>query len=111
MTLPINASSVLADDVDYVQPVPKKHAQRSSIQHWQLRDLIACPQTRKEVYYVNQNNVFCYNTETKQVRDKFSPTVRFNRTSLLGYSYDEGIDIFTNFDDGGVRLSSGRRPA
>ncbi|KAI9359547.1 WD40-repeat-containing domain protein, partial [Zopfochytrium polystomum] len=52
--------------VQFVRPSPKKHPQRSTIQHWQLRDLISCPTTRKEFVYVNQNSVLSYNTETKQ---------------------------------------------
>ncbi|KAJ3071813.1 hypothetical protein HDU98_004746 [Podochytrium sp. JEL0797] len=57
--------SYIRDDVTFVKPIPKKHPQRSSIQHWQLRDLISCPQTRKEFYSVNQNTVSKYNTETQ----------------------------------------------
>ena len=51
-----------------VQPQPKKHAHRSSIQHWQLRDLISPTDARDEFCYVNQNNVNLYNTQTKTVR-------------------------------------------
>ncbi|KAJ3099331.1 Cilia- and flagella-associated protein 43 [Phlyctochytrium planicorne] len=75
------------DDVEFVKPFAKKHAQRSSIQHWQLRDLISCPRARNEFVYVNQNNVFSYNTETKEntalLKDlTFSPT---SMTAGLGY--------------------------
>ncbi|KAI9105476.1 WD40-repeat-containing domain protein [Phlyctochytrium arcticum] len=67
------------EDVEFVKPNAKKHPQRSSIQHWQLRDLIACPSTRREFLYVNQNNVYQYNTENKVVTSvlkdlTFSPT-------------------------------------
>lgn len=57
-----------SEDVEFVRPTPKKHPQRSSIQHWQLRDLIACPSNKREFLFVNQNNVVQYNTETKVVR-------------------------------------------
>lgn len=53
------------------QPQPKKHAHRSSIQHWQLRDLISPTDARDEFCYVNQNNVNLYNTQTKQVYTTF----------------------------------------
>ena len=53
----------------------------------QLRDLIACPTNRKEFVYVNQNNVFMYNTDTKNatpiLKDlTFSPT---SMTAAHGY--------------------------
>ncbi|KAJ3212328.1 Cilia- and flagella-associated protein 43 [Dinochytrium kinnereticum] len=71
--------SYMREDVEFVKPYPKKHAQRSSIQHWQLRDLISCPKSRSEFIYVNQNNVLSYNTESKEstalLKDlTFSPT-------------------------------------
>ncbi|KAI8585750.1 WD40-repeat-containing domain protein [Geranomyces variabilis] len=56
----------MREEVEFVRPCPKKHPQRSSIQHWQLRDLISCPTRRSEFLYVNQNNVFQYNTISKQ---------------------------------------------
>ncbi|KND01502.1 uncharacterized protein SPPG_09104 [Spizellomyces punctatus DAOM BR117] len=69
----------MREDVEFVKPNAKKHPQRSSIQHWQLRDLIACPNSKHEFMYVNQNNVYQYNTEHKQVTPilkdlTFSPT-------------------------------------
>ncbi|KAI8610297.1 WD40-repeat-containing domain protein [Chytriomyces sp. MP71] len=71
--------SFMREDVTFVKPTPRKHAQRSSIQHWQLRDLLACPNNRNEFFFVNQNNVFGYNSETKTttpvLKDlTFSPT-------------------------------------
>ncbi|KAI9143811.1 WD40-repeat-containing domain protein [Paraphysoderma sedebokerense] len=63
MTIPM----LMRDDAVFVKPIPRKHPQRSTIQHWQLRDLIACPSSRKEFIYVNSNNVNLYNTDTKQV--------------------------------------------
>ncbi|KAI8830741.1 WD40-repeat-containing domain protein [Chytriomyces cf. hyalinus JEL632] len=57
--------SYMSEDVAFVKPVPRKHVNRLSIQHWQLRDLVSCPNTRKEFYFVNQNNVHGYNTDTQ----------------------------------------------
>ena len=34
----------------------------------QLRDLLVCPNSRKEFICVNQNNVVSYNTQTKKVK-------------------------------------------
>ncbi|EPZ34813.1 WD40 repeat-like protein [Rozella allomycis CSF55] len=83
----MTTSSKSYDQVEFLRPIAKKHVLRTSIQHWQLRDLITCPGNKKEIYYVNQNNVNCYNTETKQIipflKDlAFSPT---SITSNHGY--------------------------
>ncbi|KXS18570.1 WD40 repeat-like protein [Gonapodya prolifera JEL478] len=61
----------LRDDVEFVKQAPVKHPVRSSIQHWQLRDLVACPSNSREFVYVNQNNVMTYNTQTKQSNPAF----------------------------------------
>eukprot|EP00158_Paraphelidium_tribonemae_P002930 Partr_v1_DN25787_c0_g1_i16_m74544 len=61
----LSPSDSMENDL-YVKPAARKHAQRSSIQHWQLRDLINCPEKRSEFYHVHQNNVFMYNTVTAQ---------------------------------------------
>ncbi|KAI9011494.1 WD40-repeat-containing domain protein [Gaertneriomyces semiglobifer] len=75
------------EDIEFVRPNAKKHPQRSTIQHWQLRDLIACPTSKSEFFYVNQNNVLQYHTERKEalaaMKDlSFSPT---SITSGHGY--------------------------
>ncbi|KAI8807093.1 WD40-repeat-containing domain protein [Cladochytrium replicatum] len=75
------------DDVEFVKQYPKKYPQRTTIQHPQLRDLLACPKSRNEFYFVHQNNVFGYETETKQtshvLKDlTFSPT---SLTTGCGY--------------------------
>eukprot|EP00158_Paraphelidium_tribonemae_P002932 Partr_v1_DN25787_c0_g1_i1_m74524 putative Uncharacterised protein domain (DUF2415) len=63
----LSSNGLLSMENDlYVKPAARKHAQRSSIQHWQLRDLINCPEKRSEFYHVHQNNVFMYNTVTAQ---------------------------------------------
>jgi len=67
------------EETEFLQSFPKRHNQRSTIQHWQLRDLLVCPNSRKEFICVNQNNVISYNTESKKaspiLKDlNFSPT-------------------------------------
>jgi len=78
MTRPSPVEQTL-DSTQFVNTLPRRHPQRSSIQHWQLRDLIACPKTKNDVLYVNQNNVLQYNSATKIatpiLKDlSFSPT-------------------------------------
>ncbi|TPX43959.1 hypothetical protein SeMB42_g04503 [Synchytrium endobioticum] len=75
------------DDAEFVRPTPKRYSQRTTIQHWQLRDLIACPTSRKEFICVNQNNVVSYDTESARtsllLKDlKFPPT---SMTTGCGY--------------------------
>ncbi|KAI8926586.1 WD40-repeat-containing domain protein [Entophlyctis helioformis] len=77
----------LREDAAFLKTPPRKHPQRTTIQHWQLRDLVACPTSRKEVFYVNQNAVYSLNTETQEatpaLRDlSFSPT---SMTTGCGY--------------------------
>lgn len=108
MSSAYNPIELPREDVEFVKPIPKKHAQRTTIQHWylstfaffnqypsgdpllkhrnlslekkigeitndgfgyrQLRDLISCPFNKNEFIYVNQHNVYQYNTQNKQVR-------------------------------------------
>ncbi|KAI8899960.1 WD40-repeat-containing domain protein [Globomyces pollinis-pini] len=77
----------IRDNVDFLKGPPKKFSQRSTIQHWQLRDLVLCPTSKKQFLYVNQNLVNFYDTETQQT----SPAMRdiaFSPTSVTaGYGY------------------------
>ncbi|KAI9224427.1 WD40-repeat-containing domain protein [Blastocladiella britannica] len=59
------AQPLIGDDVQFVSAAPTKHPLRSTIQHWQLRDLVCCPTSRHEVLYVHGNNVSVYNASTK----------------------------------------------
>ncbi|KAJ8325821.1 hypothetical protein QVD99_001544 [Batrachochytrium dendrobatidis] len=77
----------LRDDIEFLKTPPSKYAQKTTIQHWQLRDLIACPTSRKEVLYVSQNTVKLLNTDTQRASDvlenlSFSPT---SMTTGCGY--------------------------
>eukprot|EP00126_Sphaerothecum_destruens_P014422 Sdes_comp25028_c0_seq1m22644 len=78
-TMTIENEVIIREDAKFLNPVPLKHPQKSTIQHWQLRDLIHCPTSKEEFIYVHQNNVNKYNTRTKEVREilkdlTFSPT-------------------------------------
>ncbi|KXN69371.1 WD40 repeat-like protein [Conidiobolus coronatus NRRL 28638] len=53
------------DEAQFTVGSPKLHNQRLTIQHWQLRDLLACPDKENEIYLVNQFSVNRYNTITK----------------------------------------------
>jgi hypothetical protein len=57
----------LREDISFIKNSPKKFAQRSTIQHWQLRDLVLCPTDRKKFVYVNGNSVNFYDTSTQTV--------------------------------------------
>ncbi|KAI9189646.1 hypothetical protein H9P43_001079 [Blastocladiella emersonii ATCC 22665] len=84
MTIP----QCISDDIEFVNSSKiHKYPIRSTIQHWQLRDLISCPSSRKEVLYVSGNNVNLYNTESRSsltvLKDlSFPPTCM---TTGLGY--------------------------
>lgn len=71
----------------FVKPNPRKFNQRSTIQHWQLRDLILCPPVSNKFIFVNHNNVNYFDTETQAV----TPALRdlaFSPTSITsGYGY------------------------
>ncbi|TPX31257.1 hypothetical protein SmJEL517_g05377 [Synchytrium microbalum] len=71
----------LEDDSEFTRPNPKRHPQRTTIQHWQLRDLIACPTSRKEVICVNQTNVVSYDTENGKANYLFKD-LTFPPTSM-----------------------------
>ncbi|KAI9208721.1 WD40-repeat-containing domain protein [Polychytrium aggregatum] len=68
-----------SEDTEFIKPQVKKYPVRISIQHWQLRDLLACPSNRNEFIYSNERSVLMYNTTEKRTttifRDmSFSPS-------------------------------------
>ncbi|CAM0141743.1 hypothetical protein VKS41_007591 [Umbelopsis sp. WA50703] len=72
---------------DFIKPEPKRHVQRITIHHWQLRDLVLCPENRSKVIFPCQNNVIQYNTvggkESSLLKDlTFAPT-----SVTAGYGY------------------------
>ena len=52
-------------DAEFVQH-SATYAQPTSIQHWQLRDLVAASDNSHEIYCINRSQVILYNTQTKQ---------------------------------------------
>lgn len=76
-----------SEDGEFLHATPRKHLQRSTIQHWQLRDLIASPRSRKEFVFVNQHDVLSYNTAT-QLTSPILKSLNFAPTSLtVGCGY------------------------
>ena len=43
---------------------------QTTVQHWQLRDLICCGSQEDEVFLVNQNATFRCNTHTDEVKQE-----------------------------------------
>ncbi|KAF9974607.1 hypothetical protein BGZ73_001976 [Actinomortierella ambigua] len=87
-------SPIIRDDREFVKPKPRVHNQRLTIQHWQLRDLITCPNSRDEFIYVNGNSVNAYNTRLALT----SPLMRdlpFHPTSLTASNNDETIKVYS----------------
>ncbi|KAG0256248.1 cleavage and polyadenylation specificity factor subunit 2 [Actinomortierella ambigua] len=74
-------SSIIRDDREFVKPKPRVHNQRLTIQHWQLRDLITCPNSRDEFIYVNGNSVHAYNTRSA-LASPLMKDLPFHPTSL-----------------------------
>ncbi|KAF9897002.1 hypothetical protein BX616_006357 [Lobosporangium transversale] len=74
-------AQIIRDNCEFLKPRPRVHNQRSTIQHWQLRDLITCPKTSEEFIYVNQNAVNSYNTRTK-ITTHLMKDLPFQPTSL-----------------------------
>ncbi|KAG0198147.1 hypothetical protein BGX28_008393 [Mortierella sp. GBA30] len=74
-------TQIIRDDCVFLKPEPRVHNQRLTIQHWQLRDLITCPNTSEEFIYVNQNSVNGYNTRTRATT-QIMKDLAFHPTSL-----------------------------
>ncbi|KAI8321912.1 WD40 repeat-like protein [Martensiomyces pterosporus] len=51
---------------EFVKPVPKRHQQRTSWNHWQLRDVVLCPSLKPELYSIYRCNVDKYDTRKHQ---------------------------------------------
>ncbi|KAL1915725.1 uncharacterized protein VTP21DRAFT_6484 [Calcarisporiella thermophila] len=69
------------EEEQFVNPVPRKHLQHLTYQHWQLRDLLTCPETSEEVYFVRTNSILKYNTLSKETIE-FQKSLPFEPTSL-----------------------------
>lgn len=80
------------DSQTYLSDVnPHKHPVRMTIQHWQLRDLVLCPQMsndRTSVVFPNHNNLHAYDVEAKTTTALLKD-VAFSPTSVAAkYVYD-----------------------
>ena len=65
----------------------RKHNIKTTIQHWQLRDLIACPNDPYEIFHVYQNNVNIFNTKSNTVVP-IMKELTFSPTSMhVGHGY------------------------
>jgi len=47
----------------------KEYRQRATFNHWQLKDLVCCPDNPDEVYYTDHTTVYCHNTRTGEHTD------------------------------------------
>ncbi|KAG0257053.1 hypothetical protein BG011_004193 [Mortierella polycephala] len=74
-------SEIIRENCTFLKSKPRVHNQRLSIQHWQLRDLITCPNSSEEFIYVNQNSVNGYNTRTR-ITTQILKDLTFRPTSL-----------------------------
>ncbi|RKP12406.1 WD40-repeat-containing domain protein [Piptocephalis cylindrospora] len=73
---------------DFIHQQPRKHSQvYPTIEHWQLRDLVLCPDTRGELYLGHRNSVLKYNTSTKKIQNVIQG-LTFNPASInIGRGY------------------------
>ncbi|KAJ2577649.1 hypothetical protein GGH19_001125 [Coemansia sp. RSA 1807] len=56
----------IVDSYEFVRPVPQRHQQRTSWNHWQLRDVVLCPSTKPELYSIYRCNVDRYDISKHQ---------------------------------------------
>eukprot|EP00732_Lithocolla_globosa_P001638 Lithocolla_globosa_v1_NODE_851_length_3187_cov_22.354406.p1 type:complete len:323 gc:universal NODE_851_length_3187_cov_22.354406:673-1641(+) len=69
----------------YVNPQAKIHQVCTTIQHWQLRDLVSCPRSPSEVYFVDGQSVGCLNTKTGCVSESLQ--LNYAPTSMTASSH------------------------
>ncbi|KAI8914668.1 WD40-repeat-containing domain protein [Gorgonomyces haynaldii] len=76
------------DEATFLNQTPRRYQLRTTIQHWQLRDLVLCPKgMRSSFVYVNQNNVNFFDTNTEQTTPALKD-LSFSPTSICsGYGY------------------------
>ncbi|KAJ2861003.1 hypothetical protein GGH94_005170 [Coemansia aciculifera] len=51
---------------EFVKPTPRRHMQRTSWNHWQLRDVVLCPTAKQELYSIYRCNVDKYDIRKQQ---------------------------------------------
>eukprot|EP01134_Creolimax_fragrantissima_P003227 CFRG3227T1 len=73
--------AVETDPVEFVHRTPKKHPFQTTIQHWQLRDLVQSAGDPNEFIHVNGHTISKYNTATQTVTP-IMPDLSFRPNSL-----------------------------
>jgi len=75
-------SNKCRDGIEYVKAFPKEYNIQTSIQHWQLRDLIGCPEN-KTIVNVQNNSIFKFNLSLlRNYGSPILPSLSFQPTSL-----------------------------
>jgi hypothetical protein len=69
------------ESINFIKGSPRRFLIRSTIQHWQLRDLVLCPLSKKQFVYVNQNTVNFFDTEKQSSFPAFKD-LSFSPTSI-----------------------------
>ncbi|KAJ1792667.1 hypothetical protein LPJ59_004813 [Coemansia sp. RSA 2399] len=59
-------SSSVVNTYEFVNPSPRRHHQRTSWNHWQLRDVVLCPSQKPELYSIYRCNVDKYDIQKQQ---------------------------------------------
>ncbi|KAJ1664847.1 hypothetical protein IW140_003915 [Coemansia sp. RSA 1813] len=59
-------SSSVVNTYEFVNPSPHRHLQRTSWNHWQLRDVVLCPSQKPELYSIYRCNVDKYDIQKQQ---------------------------------------------
>eukprot|EP00002_Diphylleia_rotans_P010603 TRINITY_DN210_c1_g1_i2.p1 TRINITY_DN210_c1_g1~~TRINITY_DN210_c1_g1_i2.p1 ORF type:complete len:243 (-),score=47.00 TRINITY_DN210_c1_g1_i2:155-883(-) len=68
------------EDKIFVEPEGIEFESEVTIAHWQLRDLMCCPKTPDELYFIRSNNIMKLNTSTKET--KIAHKLHFEPTSI-----------------------------
>ncbi|KAJ2622951.1 hypothetical protein GGI25_001573 [Coemansia spiralis] len=74
-------SSSVVNTYEFVNPSPRKHLQRTSWNHWQLRDVVLCPSQKPELYSIYRCNVDKYDIQ-KQQSTRILGDLEFDPVSL-----------------------------
>ncbi|OLL26272.1 hypothetical protein NEOLI_000321 [Neolecta irregularis DAH-3] len=68
MTISDDDESVRLYEPHLANPASKEYSNvKITIQHWQLRDLVSCPDTSSQVYFVSDHVLRCLDTKTQKV--------------------------------------------
>ncbi|KAJ2160900.1 hypothetical protein GGF46_001885 [Coemansia sp. RSA 552] len=59
-------SGSVVSSYEFVHATPQRHSQRTSWNHWQLRDVVLCPSSRQELYSIYRCNVDKYDVGKNQ---------------------------------------------